>query len=506
MSGPVAVTGGAAGWLAIACALALAGCFAHAPQGYTCPARGGPTWRELTSEHFVVDTDRQSGGARALVEELEIARAALVAAAFRGAVDPPGRLHVVAFDRREDLPDPVPEEVLGWFGVDLGGEPLVVMAGVKFKAIHDTVAHELAHQLAATLFVRQPRWFSEGIATYLETVTADGDRVLLGAASRQRRREAGIFKASSAQLFAWTGELEPRYYGNAWLLVHFLVNQRGGRFSAYQVRLSRAEDPVAAWAAEFPEYDPGRPGALERLDGDLTRYAEAGQYTVVSLPFERPAVNPAERALDAGEAHALRLTIPSQDPGARPEARDAEIAEALREDPGHPAALALKARRLPSGERAALAREAVETHPRSWRAWALLGTALPDGDRAGRLDALRRAVELAPDNPRALDRLARELVAADRAGEALSLARRAIARAPWNAVAFDTAAAANAALGNCADALQLEQRAVDLLPEHLPVERRRELLRALDDYRARCGPGQRSLPGDAAHGSRTSSP
>src|SRR5690242_18262728 len=70
MSGPAAVTGRAAGWLAIAGALALAGCFAHAPQGYTCPARGGPTWRELTSEHFVVDTDRQSGGARALVEEL----------------------------------------------------------------------------------------------------------------------------------------------------------------------------------------------------------------------------------------------------------------------------------------------------------------------------------------------------------------------------------------------------------------------------------------------------
>jgi len=485
----------------------LAGC-AHVREGFTCPARGGPPWREHTSDHFVVSTDRQSWGARALVEELEVARAALVAAAFRGGVDPPGRLHVIAFDRREELADLAADEVRGWFGADLDGEPLVVMAGVKFRDVHETVTHELAHQLAATLFVRQPRWFSEGIATYLETVTVDGDRVLLGAASRQRRVEASVFKASSAQLFAWTGELEPRYYGRAWLLVHFLVNQRGPRFSAYQVRLSRAEEPAAAWAAEFPEYDPRQPGALERLDGDLGHYAESGQYTVISLPFERPEVSQAERPLDASEVHALRLSIPSRRPGARPEDRDAEIAEALREDPGHPTALALKARRLPPGEGSPLARYAVETHRRSWRAWAFLGAALPDGDRQGRLGALRRAVELAPDNPRALGGLARELVAAGRAGEALPLARRAIARAPWSPAGFELAAQASAALGRCADALQLQQRAVDLLPEQLPAERREEVVRALDAYRARCGPAQRPVPapGDEAQGSRTSSP
>ncbi|HEX9291380.1 MAG TPA: hypothetical protein VF904_17805 [Anaeromyxobacteraceae bacterium] len=498
------------GWrAALVVAMAtLAGC-AHVREGFTCPARGGRPWRELTSDHFVLSTDRQSRAARALVEELEVARAALVAAAFRGGVDPPGRLHVVAFDRREELADFVDDEVVhGWFGADLDGEPFVVMAGVTFRDVHEIVTHELAHQLAATLFVRQPRWFSEGVATYLETVTVDGDRVLLGAASRHRLAEASVFRASSAQLFAWAGEIEPRYYGRAWLLVHFLVNRRGPRFSAFQVRLSRAEEPAAAWAAQFPEYDPRQPGALERLDGDLGGYAGSGPYTVLSLPFERPEVNPSERLLDASEVHALHLSIPSRDPDARPGDRDAEVAEALREDPGHPTALALKARRLPPAERVRLAREAVATHPRSWRAWAFLGAALRGGDREARLEALRRSVELAPENPRALDALARELVRAGSGEEALPLARRAIARAPWNAAAFDTAAAASAALGRCADALHLQQRAVDLLADELPAERRQEVVRTLDTYRARCGQPQRPVPapGEEAQGSRTSSP
>ncbi len=58
-------------------AVALAAC--AAPRySLVCPARGGAPWREVTSPHFSVVSDRDPTRARQIAADLETARAAIV--------------------------------------------------------------------------------------------------------------------------------------------------------------------------------------------------------------------------------------------------------------------------------------------------------------------------------------------------------------------------------------------------------------------------------------------
>ncbi|HEY6099851.1 MAG TPA: hypothetical protein VIW03_10500, partial [Anaeromyxobacter sp.] len=113
-------------------------------------------------------------------------------------------------------------------------------------------------------------------------------------------------------------EGEPgRFHAASWVLYHWLSNDREKQLSSYEDRLSKGEDPAAAWAAAFPELDPASPQAMARLDGELASYRRDARY----LPFRvRPGKVDAsfrERALPSAELHLLRVAIrhPSRWPG-----------------------------------------------------------------------------------------------------------------------------------------------------------------------------------------------
>jgi cellulose synthase operon protein C len=78
----------------------------------------------------------------------------------------------------------------------------------------------------------------------------------------------------------------------------------------------------------------------------------------------------------------------------------------------------------------------------------------------------RRAVELTPDNPVALNNLAYFLVRQARVEEALPMAQRAVQRAPDVASFLDTLARAQAAAGDKAAALKTQLKAVELAPRN----------------------------------------
>ncbi len=69
---------------------AVAGCAAYRPD-LTCPKQGGPSWTEVASPHFVVQTDLPEKRSREIVAELELSRAALTSVL---PVDVPGSLSV----------------------------------------------------------------------------------------------------------------------------------------------------------------------------------------------------------------------------------------------------------------------------------------------------------------------------------------------------------------------------------------------------------------------------
>ncbi len=378
-------------------------------------------------------------------------------------------------------------------GTDLLGESVAVVGPAGQRDDLRIVLHEVAHQLAASAFARQPRWFAEGLATYLETIAVEGEAAWVGRVNDLRAGEAAAIRVSSAELFAWRGGAgQPGFYGRAWLLVHYLVNHRPGAFTRLQKRLARAEDPLAAFAAELSEYDPRDPRALARLDSDLDAHLRGGEYAAVRLPFERPALTFAERALGAAEVHAIRLALPSAHPGARPEDRAAEIDEALREDPGHPVALMRRGQGLLQPERMALALEATRTHAASWQAWAFLASAVSSTEHCGREAALRRAMSLAPENAPLLNDLAWSLVEGGRAAEALPIAEMAGRLEPWRASVLDTYAAAAAATGRCEEAVRAEERAVDLMPEEASAGERAALEDRLERYRSGCRGARRA--------------
>jgi tetratricopeptide (TPR) repeat protein len=390
-------------------------------------------------------------------------------------------VRVVAFARREEFEAFVPRGAAGLFV--LRDEPTVLLPpglGARERAV---VAHELAHHLLALRYQRLPPWFSEGTASYAETVGTGeaGEAPTAGGVATDRARALFPYPGGAARVLLARRHLEPLEYSIAWALVHFLRNAQADRLRELEARFERADDPDAAFREVFPEWNPGTPDGARALDRALERYLTVGRYTYGVLRLDREHPEPLVRALSPSEVHTLRLVLPRSTPDAI--ADGAEIAEALAEDPGHVAALMRRAATRRDQARA-LAERATAAHPEDVWAWLLLKDATQGAEREA---ALRRALEVAPDHPAPLNSLAWFLAESGRAEEALPLAQRAARLAPWNGPLLDTLAAALDGTGRCGEALSVQRRAWDLLPHEAPTALRAALRARLADLERRCG-------------------
>jgi Flp pilus assembly protein TadD len=485
--------------------------FALAPRAADAPRCTLPNagdWHEYRSKHFVVDTDVARFKAEMLVSRLEKMHALVVAALVGEQVEIPGRVRVIA------LSDPArfrelagASHVAAYFGRSRTGEPTIVLPVAGVEADAEVVAHELAHHVSWYLFPRQPLWFSEGLAGFVETVASQeaprdaplgshiGDRAAPAAsagavslAMAQAVHEARPFAAK--ELFEWRRSADDDRLGSlhawSWLLYHWLWNTRSKQFTDYCNRLSNAEDPARAWRSAFPELDPARPGALAELESAIARYRRDGRYGYyrVSAAFDATST---EASLRPADVHLLLLAAPRRWRGERDAALfRAELDEALREDPSQPLAIRWRAELDKSSPVVAL-RAAVAARPTDARAWLQLAAGLGDaGDPAEREAAYRKAVALDPDDARAQNGLAWLLASQGKAREALPFANRAVDLAPWNASIVDTLAVVAMKLGQCNQALQLERRSVEAV-ERVEGAIPDELRKRLAEYEGRCG-------------------
>lgn len=485
--------------------LLAAGCAALGPR-LRCPEEGGPAWREVATDHFLVWTDLEAAEALALAGRLEWIRGAVVAAAWLGPAEPESRMAVVALRAARELRIFLREEAPGWVIPD-PHQPRLVLAAPGGELPASGVARELALQLADLAWLRQPRWLRAGLAAYLETVTplAGGATALVGMEPRWVRR-AGRVRPGT--LMAWDAG-DARHGGDefralnasAWELTHFLADDRGRDFTAFQGRLGAGSPPHLAWRKSFPAYAP--PGGLDRLQRDLDAWAERGRLVKRAVPVAPAASRPSERLMQPAEAHALwALLLLSVPPERAPplESRRAwateESNQALAHDPSEPAALFVSIWLAPERERSTRARAAARAAPGDWRIWLLLAVTLDPGEAAEREAALRRARELAPDQPSVLSALARELVAGGKAEEAVAVAARAVELAAWKAFPLDVLAQAQEALGRCPEALAASRRATETLPDWAPARDRKEMASRLSGLEARCGAGPPGSTGE----------
>lgn len=472
------------------------------PAQFRCEARGGSPWREYRTAHFLVATDLSGARAEALVGNLEQLHALVVQALVGEQVEILGRVRAVVFADPRDFERLARKGAAGYFKVDTFKSPTVVFAAEGFQADPRIVAHELAHVVSWHLFPRQPRWFAEGLALFVETVARPREPAMAATGSHFVRggREAGGRWAGLAptqlvrflreeaaampeDLLTETGgafahDME-RYYPWSWLLYHWLWNTRPKGFADFTARLSNAEEPARAWRETFPDLDPARPDAMQGLAKVLEAYRRGGRFVSyeVKAAFDaRFAVSP----LAPAEVH-LRVILARSRP-TTPEDFAAEQEEGLREDPHHPVFL-WETAKTPDERRAAMRRATVHRAD-DWRSWYFLAMALDaDAERAEKEAALRKAVALAPDAAQPRNSLAWFLFENGRAKEAIPHANAALDLAPWEPAVIDTLAAVASETGKCREAIVLQRRAVALV--HSPSQRE-GFQKRLEEIEARC--------------------
>ncbi|ABF92678.1 hypothetical protein MXAN_2327 [Myxococcus xanthus DK 1622] len=470
------------------------------PRFTTCPGEGGRPWLRLDSDHYTLHTDLLAEEAREAMQRLERTRAAILTSMWPQSLrQQMTKLDVYVIQSPREFEGLYPRRVRAFF-FRSDSEALIVLSGrpgtweQTFSGLSlassSPLNHELAHYLSAYPLSRQPRWLSEGMAEYLETlrISKDGRTAVVGAPhwtaiAHIRPRLNKVLRDvaqgwSMQQVLQWDRTLEAREqdkeveanYAGSWLLVHWLVNERPQPFAEYLALLHQGVSPDEALTRTLPEL------TSPSLDGLLYQYVRKRHFVerTVSVPPIGTAF--VEEYLDDAQVHAIRARLAAlgahlahREPfitNRQKVARD-ELDEALRLNPTGLLALSAKLRGAAPSEQVAIGRSIVEAHPHESEAWLLLGMAMRHAPAATeeREATYREALRLDPRNANAARELAWMLINQDRSEEALPLARWAVALAPWSPNALDTLALALAGTGACEEARQAEHRALDFIQE-----------------------------------------
>jgi hypothetical protein len=463
--------------------------FACAHQARPPPLSG---WQQLRSEHFRVQTDLSPSAARVTLERMETLRSALQTA-WMVPEDTPDTADVVVLGETAEL-----LTFTDWLGLSSvsGSRPLIVTAALSTGAFEDplpnitVLAHELTHVLVRWRIPSVAPWYEEGLATLLGTMQIRG-----GPLASFGGRGVHAPLVSAGKLFAGSvppsdpsgtampsippqESLDPDSRSDEVLGLDALdqlpwqfATPEAGRVAYRSARL---------WVQALRLRDPDRVRALEQAlaGGDSWRKgwtAARGGLDVTPLeklvrswknqvvlpaeehPFTAPTIHSTERAMPGWEARCVRAELwllggaPDQRADRVARAR-AELESAAQEAPGEALPRVALARLEPDPEvRLAAAEATARTYPDSPEAAVFLAATLRDdlGDHPGRVEAIARAVKLAPGDPDALSASAVEQARTSQAQAALQTIGSAVSLAPWSPVVLRVQANLLAAAGRC---------------------------------------------------------
>jgi len=276
--------------IAVLVAMVLLSSCATISHKFTCPAQGGAEWRELRSEHVLLQTDLSQAKAEELLRDAELMRALVLAALFKQPPLLPDRIHLVAFRTDRELWEFTGEEGRDYFGdtVAFGvgrrsADPILAVAPAwgKYRSNYLVdLTSGITWQLSSYLFPGQPAWYRVGLATYMGTLgfEDDGGRRYVGSLPWnivgppwEVPDTLAITLSGGSPMY---GELGLRSPG--WMLVRWLSESRPTEYLVFLKQISSGVEGTAAWTAAFPQWDPARPEQMAQLEAELKAWLATG--------------------------------------------------------------------------------------------------------------------------------------------------------------------------------------------------------------------------------------
>jgi hypothetical protein len=243
---------------------------------------------------------------------------------------------------------------------------------------HVVAAHELTHTISQAVIKKQPRWFAEGLAKYFETIEIDRRRGTadLGREPTYKGQRFVINRLMPLDQVLKCDDLncvDGHFYASAWALFTYLTNARAQDLADYERKLIELEDPARAWREVFG----ARPAS--ELETDMKHWLVAGSHRVLHFNVQIRQWSIAERKLSDADVHAVRAVMRLQFQELRDDAKK-EVAAAIALDATNVLANVVGFV-LENKIAVDTARAIAKAHPEDWRAWWLLGAALPhEGD------------------------------------------------------------------------------------------------------------------------------
>lgn len=284
------------------------------------PLQAQASWREASSQHFVIYSKQSAERLRDFATKLERFDKAIrhVRKIEDIEVGPANRLTIFVLDDRDHIEKLTARGVAGAYRPGAGESHAIIpsSSGDRSDIAFGPLAillHEYSHHIMFNLSLRAayPAWFIEGFAEFHATASFESDgSVVFGAPPGYRA--IGLLRGNDMPieklLIADFGKLSAAQtdavYGRGWLLTHYLTlgqHDRADQLTRYITAFARGEDPLTAARTTF--------GDLEALDRELEKY-KLSRLNSFKIPSAHLQTDPIElRVLSPGEAAIMDVRI-----------------------------------------------------------------------------------------------------------------------------------------------------------------------------------------------------
>lgn len=252
--------------------------------GCTLPSPASKPWIEVRSENFTITSSMNEAKTVALIQEMEFFRAAVLGLTRVKSVESSVPTRIYAFDSRTAFRKFGHENAAGYIVPNLRG----FYVGLQGSSAMDAsliLKHEYVHFLLRNRTkLLYPRWFDEGFAEFMSTLSIIKDYAVVGAVPKYRTRQFqhGVWVPMKRVLEydgsrRWTEVDVGMFYAQSWALIQYLLHDEQGRrdfptIIGRYLELTRE----GSTASEAGELAFGMP--LRKLDKELQTYLQRGRF------------------------------------------------------------------------------------------------------------------------------------------------------------------------------------------------------------------------------------